>query len=408
MRKYAVSGWIVVLGLSLAIGQPAHAVDKLFFAEPLNGDVKSLTLDDGTEETVWADQGAPREIAADIEGGMLYWTDRDNGRIVRAKMDGTGPANIIEGGLTAVGDIAVDAWNEYLFYVSEVDSGGGLTRLWRADMMVSDSSAIAEEEGTGAIGPIALDSSAQQVYYADAAGLMIYRQPYIALPSHFPTPIHTFDDSVGSILDIEIDGAAGELVVGVIQSGSFALHRMGLGGDNPRLWLRPNPKPSLPYVGSHFAMDWVAGHVYIVSVGGLSWNYLDRFDFDGSGYTTFTTFSSSEKTGLTLVGSAGLEAPADSDADGIPDSVEGTDDRDRDGLPNLLDTDSDADGVPDSAEGTADADGDGLPNYLDTDADGDGVPDAHDPETPGLPLHALGIAAAMLLAGGVFRRRPGS
>jgi hypothetical protein len=68
----------------------------------------------------------------------------------------------------------------------------------------------------------------------------------------------------------------------------------------------------------------------------------------------------------------------DADGDGIPDSTEGTDDADDDGVANYLDTDADGDGIPDATEGTDDADGDGVPNYLDTDSDGDGQPDSTD------------------------------
>ncbi len=72
----------------------------------------------------------------------------------------------------------------------------------------------------------------------------------------------------------------------------------------------------------------------------------------------------------------------DSDGDGIPDGVEGTeDDTDGDGIPNYLDTDSDGDGIPDKEEGTGDTDGDGIPNYLDTDSDGDGISDHIDTES---------------------------
>ncbi len=66
---------------------------------------------------------------------------------------------------------------------------------------------------------------------------------------------------------------------------------------------------------------------------------------------------------------------SDDDNDGIPDSVEGTDDADNDGIPNNLDTDSDGDGLSDVSEGAGDTDNDGVPNYLDEDSDGDGVPD---------------------------------
>jgi len=76
--------------------------------------------------------------------------------------------------------------------------------------------------------------------------------------------------------------------------------------------------------------------------------------------------------------------PTDTDNDGIPDSVEGTQDTDLDGTPDNQDTDSDGDGIPDGSEAGADpsqptdTDGDGTPNYQDTDSDGDGVLDANE------------------------------
>ena len=66
----------------------------------------------------------------------------------------------------------------------------------------------------------------------------------------------------------------------------------------------------------------------------------------------------------------------DADCDGIPDTVETTNDADGDGIPNYLDLDSDGDGIPDSVEGVVDTDGDGIPNYLDLDSDSDGIPDS--------------------------------
>lgn len=50
-------------------------------------------------------------------------------------------------------------------------------------------------------------------------------------------------------------------------------------------------------------------------------------------------------------------------------------DLDQDGLPNSVDADSDGDGILDTVEGLLDADGDGIPNFVDLDADGDGIPD---------------------------------
>ncbi len=67
---------------------------------------------------------------------------------------------------------------------------------------------------------------------------------------------------------------------------------------------------------------------------------------------------------------------ADSDGDGIIDGVEGLGDVDGDGIPNVFDLDSDGDGIPDEVEGVVDVDGDGIPNFLDMDSDGDGIGDA--------------------------------
>ncbi|MEQ9439569.1 MAG: tandem-95 repeat protein, partial [Cyclobacteriaceae bacterium] len=89
-------------------------------------------------------------------------------------------------------------------------------------------------------------------------------------------------------------------------------------------------------------------------------------------------------TATVNVGDSGA---ADSDNDGVPDSVEIGDDPDNpvdsdgDGTPDFQDTDSDNDGVPDAVEAgdnpesPDDTDGDGTPDFLDTDSDGDGLSD---------------------------------
>lgn len=67
----------------------------------------------------------------------------------------------------------------------------------------------------------------------------------------------------------------------------------------------------------------------------------------------------------------------DSDGDGIPDSVEGSEDTDGDGVKDSLDTDSDGDGAPDAEEAgpdpknPADSDGDGVHDYKDPTIGGD-------------------------------------
>lgn len=69
-------------------------------------------------------------------------------------------------------------------------------------------------------------------------------------------------------------------------------------------------------------------------------------------------------------------AELDTDNDGIPDAIEGTQDADGDGIANHFDTDSDGDGLTDRFEGAGDADGDAIPNFLDVDSDADGLEDS--------------------------------
>ena len=61
------------------------------------------------------------------------------------------------------------------------------------------------------------------------------------------------------------------------------------------------------------------------------------------------------------------ECYADTDGDGVPNDVEGTDDIDDDGVPNYLDDDSDGNDIIDLLERYIDQDGDGIPDYLDAD-----------------------------------------
>ncbi len=88
----------------------------------------------------------------------------------------------------------------------------------------------------------------------------------------------------------------------------------------------------------------------------------------------------------------------DEDNDGISDLLDGTQDPDRDGRPNLSDDDSDGDGFPDSVEANRsypgfevdtipgfvcgrtpdNCDSDSLPNFRDMDSDNDGLTDSEE------------------------------
>ena len=72
----------------------------------------------------------------------------------------------------------------------------------------------------------------------------------------------------------------------------------------------------------------------------------------------------------------------DTDADAIPDEIEGcgkdAPDTDGDQVPDFADTDSDGDKVLDKVEGSEDSDGDKKADYRDSDKDNDGVKDGNE------------------------------
>ena len=126
----------------------------------------------------------------------------------------------------------------------------------------------------------------------------------------------------------------------------------------------------------------------------------DTRDFDGDGVADYLD-TDSDNDGIADGIEAGL-LMTDSDGDGIVDSLDvdstgGTDangdgiddaiallNSDGNGEPDYRDRDSDADGIPDALEGNVDTDVDGIADYLDTDSDNDGI-------TDGVELGASGV-----------------
>lgn len=159
-------------------------------------------------------------------------------------------------------------------------------------------------------------------------------------------------------------------------------------------WYYPFTVPAATSVSSPTSRSLVFS-VNVQAVDGI-------YDITSVGHIDTTQIDSTESitdnvptSGFTCVGSLPTPtptvtptvtpAPADTDLDndGIPDSVEGTTDKDGDGIPNNQDLDSDNDGIPDIVEGGgSDSNGDGVADSL-IDSDGDGLVDPYDPDNGG-------------------------
>ncbi len=154
-----------------------------------------------------------------------------------------------------------------------------------------------------------------------------------------------------------------------------------------------------------------------VSAGGVTYTYDELSRLTKAAYTNGTVieYSYDAVGNRTLVTEVAYQ---DSDGDGIPDVVDGTEDPDNDSFPNYLDLDSDGDGLADADEaGTdptdpVDTDGDGTPDYLDLDSDNDGIPDSVDPRptifdraVPSLTRWGVMIMLLLLATGGMVAIR---
>jgi YVTN family beta-propeller protein len=140
----------------------------------------------------------------------------------------------------------------------------------------------------------------------------------------------------------------------------------------------------------------------------------------GSGSSLSVINTSTNAVTATVTGLSGetfamVISDGDSDGDSIPDSVEGSADTDGDGVKDSLDTDSDGDGISDSEEAgpdprnPVDSDGDGIPDFKDPTTGGTGgngggcsISSASDATTSTLALYL--IIPALILMRRVFRK----
>lgn len=130
---------------------------------------------------------------------------------------------------------------------------------------------------------------------------------------------------------------------------------------------------SIPLLlGTEFAD---ASLLRLVGWNGTAWESLGTAG--ASGIIENSTLSGTMKAGIQAIGIgaiAGSSVDTDSDGDSLLDSAEGlTNDTDRDGIPDYMDSDDDGDGKP-TIEENPDPNGDGKPDDA-KDSDGNGIPD---------------------------------
>ncbi len=105
----------------------------------------------------------PVDLQLDLEAGKIYWTDGNNGEILRANLDGTGVVVFLSG-LTRPQGLRLDVSARMIYWASD---GIGTNKIQRANM---DGPIIVQDlVTTGLTSPIGveLDLSAGKIYWSD-------------------------------------------------------------------------------------------------------------------------------------------------------------------------------------------------------------------------------------------------
>jgi len=148
------------VGLSVAQGQ------KIYWTDPGTNSIQRADLDgSNVEDVVRRTLGAPNQIALDLVGRKMYWTDTwtDAPKIQRANLDGSLVEDVVVAGLNYPQGVALDVAAGKMYWT---DLGGARGSIHRANMDGSGTEDLVQD---GLFRPwgIALDFTADKIYWTD-------------------------------------------------------------------------------------------------------------------------------------------------------------------------------------------------------------------------------------------------
>ena len=93
--------------------------NKMYWTELAPGKVRRANLDGSdVEDLVSSVPLGPRSIALDVSGGKMYWTDQDTNSIRRANLDGSGVEDFVTG-LSSATAIALDPIGGMIYWIDD-------------------------------------------------------------------------------------------------------------------------------------------------------------------------------------------------------------------------------------------------------------------------------------------------
>ncbi|MEM1270286.1 MAG: starch-binding protein [Bacteroidota bacterium] len=167
---------LVTSGLSNAETSALDAsAGKLYWTNRSNGKIQRANLDGSGVEDVLTGLSQPTGIALDPARGKLYWTARAlNSKIQRANLDGTGIEDLVTAPSGAsYFAITLDLVNAKIYWTDF-----GLERIMRANLDGSDEETVVSGNGIMTPFGIALDPIRERIYWSDLSANTIRRVRY--------------------------------------------------------------------------------------------------------------------------------------------------------------------------------------------------------------------------------------
>ena len=129
----------------------------------------------------------------------LYWTDRGDGTISRANLDGSGVETLITG-LPGPQGVAIDPVNAHIYWADST-----LQTIQRANLDGSDVQTVLDAAGAFIPVGLAIDAGARQMYWTDPVFTRIQRAGLDG------TGLEDFKTGVASIQDVAVDALLGRV-----------------------------------------------------------------------------------------------------------------------------------------------------------------------------------------------------
>jgi hypothetical protein len=222
------------------------------------------------------------EAVGQIRSDFIYWTDKGDGAVWRANLDGSGKQSLISGLTIPVG-LALDLAGAKIYYDDQSSGGSSysanLDGSWPTTLV----------EGLSAPDQIALDVPGSQMYWA-CGGLS--STGGIKRAGLDGSGLTTLVDGLNGARGVALDVPGGKMYVSEGLAGEGTIRRYNLDGSGEEILITGLPRPSA------IALDLPHAKMYFGDQGNDG--TVQRANLDGSGQEILVSRPGSGITGIAL------------------------------------------------------------------------------------------------------------